>query len=56
MMCECGGIYFVIKIHDEKDITKNRLCDVECSNCGKIKYSQPYDFGQTLNLTKENKK
>lgn len=56
MMCNCGGIYLVIKIHDEQNIKKDRLCDVECSNCGNIRYYQPYDFGQTLNLIKGNKK
>ena len=56
LTCNCGGIYLVIKIHDEKHITNDRLCDVKCSNCENIRYFQPYDSGQRLNLAKGNKK
>ena len=54
MICDCGGILDVIKVEeyprDIKDkINYNRLCNVECLSCGKILYSQPYDFGNSLN-------
>jgi hypothetical protein len=48
-------IFMVIKVHETKNIAEDRLCDVECSNCGNIQYGQPYDFGRTLNLIKGNK-
>jgi hypothetical protein len=57
MICnECGGILFVIKVHDEKDITKDRLCDVQCIKCENILYYQPYDGTKSLNAIKGNKK
>ncbi|WP_228547521.1 hypothetical protein [Filobacillus milosensis] len=34
-------------------LTYNRVCDVECANCGEIYYSQPYDTGQRLNIVKK---
>ncbi|MFE4525697.1 hypothetical protein ACFRCQ_26995 [Cytobacillus firmus] len=54
MICECGGVLNVIRIEeypkDVRDkINYKRLCDVECLKCGSIKYSQPYDWGNTLN-------
>lgn len=56
MLCNCGGILFVIRVHEPPDhlpihkkLTFNRLCDVECGKCGKILYFQPYDFGKTIN-------
>ncbi len=56
MKCtECEGILFVIKVHDEKNLTKNRLCDVQCINCEKILYYQPYDFGKNLNIVQATK-
>lgn len=56
MRCnDCGGILMVIKIHEEKDMTIDRLCDVQCIDCEKILYNQPYDFGNQLNLIKRNK-
>lgn len=30
----------------------DRLCDVECLECGKLVYSQPYDSGKTINEVK----
>lgn len=58
LKCECGGILSVIRIEeypkDIKDkISYDRLCDVECLSCGKVYYSQPYDFGKKLNITKK---
>lgn len=56
MKCtDCGGILFVIKVHDENDLTKNRLCDVQCIDCEKILYYQPYDYGKRINIVKGNK-
>lgn len=50
MLCsKCNGILDVIKIHDI-DSLKPRLCDVQCLECGKIVYLQPYDWGTRLNL------
>jgi hypothetical protein len=53
MICECGGILFVKRIEEvpenKKNLNYNRLCDVECIQCGKVLYSQPYDFGKAIN-------
>ena len=50
MFCpKCHGIQEVIKVHEEKDLSKPRLCDVQCLECGEIVYYQPYDFGSTIN-------
>ena len=55
MFCpKCRGIQSVIKIHEEKDLSKPRLCDVQCLDCGEIVYYQPYDFGSTLNVVPKN--
>lgn len=54
MKCDCGGVFFVVKVHDESDMTKERLCDVECIECKKTLYFQPYDFGKRINVV--NKK
>ena len=57
MRCnDCGGILMVINVHDEKDVTRNRLCDVQCMDCEKVLYYQPYDFGNRLNVAKEGNK
>jgi hypothetical protein len=56
MLCECGGILFVKKVEkipDNKNLNYDRLCDVECIKCGKIYYSQPYDFGKKINVVKK---
>lgn len=51
MFCpKCHGIQTVIKVHEFKDISKPRLCDVQCLECAEIVYYQPYDFGSTLNI------
>lgn len=49
----CGGILIPIAIEEFstelKEVEKlkyQRVCDVECMNCGKIFYSQPYDSGK----------
>ncbi len=59
MVCNCGGIFNVIRIEEyPKDLKKenlplyNRVCDVQCLNCGAIRYSQPYDFGARINPVK----
>ena len=49
MFCKkCGGIEEVVKIYETDDFSP-RLCDVQCLECGEIKYSQPYDFGRIIN-------
>jgi len=50
MTCECGGIFLVIRVDENR--SDRRLCDVECSSCGEVRYSQPYDFGSPLNIVK----
>lgn len=51
MFCpRCHGIQAVIKVHAEKDLSKSRLCDVKCLECGEIVFYQPYDFGKSINL------
>lgn len=53
MLCECGGVLLVVRVEktpaDKKSISYARLCDVECAECGKKYYSQPYDFGTSIN-------
>jgi hypothetical protein len=54
MKCECGGILSVIRVEEYPDnvrdkINYDRLCDVKCLSCGKVYYSQPYDFGKRIN-------
>lgn len=62
MICKCGGLLFVKSIEEppidlpkHKKLIYNRTCDVECIKCGRVYYSQPYDFGKGLNLVKNNK-
>lgn len=51
MLCpKCKGIQTVIKVHEQGDISKPRLCDVQCLECDEIVYYQPYDFGSTINI------
>lgn len=59
MLCKCGGVLDIIKIEKypktlptNKQLLYDRLCDVECIKCGKVYYSQPYDFGKKLNEVK----
>jgi len=54
MICNCGGMLFVINIHEEEK-NESRLCDVQCGNCEKTLYYQPYDPGQRLNVIKGGK-
>lgn len=62
MICECGGILEVVRIEEPPDylskpekLVYKRLCDVQCLQCGKIVYSQPYDEGMTrFNIVKKN--
>lgn len=59
MICpECNGILNVIRIEDyPKDVKDKlnyqRLCDVECLKCGKVFFSQPYDWGGKFNVTRK---
>jgi hypothetical protein len=62
MKCECGGILDVIRIEKypehlkkEEQISYTRVCDVECMQCGKVYYSQPYDFGSKFNPVRDLK-
>lgn len=62
MICDCGGILFVIAIEEfpdeltsEEELSYNRVCDVECNKCHKVYYSRSYDGVKTLNLVKETK-
>lgn len=63
MICECGGIFNVIRVEEppehlnkQEKLVYNRVCDVECLSCGKVIYSQPYDNGRKLNVVKNLKK
>ena len=50
MFCQkCKGIQTVIKVPEFKDLSKPRLCDVQCLECGEIVYYQAYDFGKSIN-------
>ncbi len=58
MICECGGILFVIRVEEypkevKDKINYSRVCDVQCERCNKILYSQPYDFGNKFNVVKD---
>jgi hypothetical protein len=55
MICQCDGILSVIRVEEYPDnikdkINYDRLCDVQCLECGKVYYSQPFEFGKRLNL------
>jgi hypothetical protein len=61
MICKsCGeGILNVINVEEYPEgikdkINYERVCDVQCLNCGEIYFSQPYDFGKKVNLVKGN--
>jgi hypothetical protein len=63
MICDCGGIFNVIAVEEapnelpkEKKLIYDRVCDVQCLDCGKILFSQPYDFGKRVNEVKGNMK
>lgn len=54
MFCkDCNGVLLVINIHKSQS---DRLCDVQCIECEKTLYYQPYDNGQKLNLVNGDKK
>lgn len=60
MNCTCGGVLDVIRIEKPPEhlpkhekLLFNRVCDVECLECGKIYYSQPYDFMRKFNSVKD---
>lgn len=51
MFCpKCNGIQNVIKVHQVKDFSKPRLCDMQFLKCERVVYYQAYDFGSTLNV------
>lgn len=59
LVCECGGMLNVIAVEEPPEQSSkqlksiyDRVCDLECLNCGKIIYSQPYDFGKNINIAK----
>jgi hypothetical protein len=56
MICSCGGIFEVVRVEQYPDhlslqerLLYNRVCDVKCMKCNKFLYSQPYDFGKSIN-------
>lgn len=49
MICNCGGIFLVEKIHESQS-NAPRLCDIKCAKCGTYRYYQPYDPVKKLNL------
>src|SRR5699024_11789590 len=58
LICDCGGILSVKSIEEYPEeikdkINYNRVCDVECLSCGKVLYSQPYDFSKKINLVRK---
>lgn len=60
MRCECGGILDVIRVEEppehlskEEKLLYNRVCDVQCLECEKVYYSQPYDFGNKYNVFRD---
>lgn len=64
MICICGGVLNVIwveeppqELNKQERLIYNRVCDVECLKCGKVYYSQPYDFGMfRINIVRNEKK
>jgi len=57
---ECGGVLLVIDIEEYPEGIKNkldydRLCNVECVDCKKVYYSQPYEYGKSINVVKDLK-
>ncbi|MEH7181081.1 hypothetical protein [Neobacillus vireti] len=60
MICECGAPLMVIRIEEppehlskQEKLLYDRLCDVECMECGKVLYSQPYDYGKRINEVRD---
>ncbi|MDH6670120.1 hypothetical protein M2277_000764 [Paenibacillus sp. LBL] len=56
---ECGGILLVIGVETPPDhlskqekLIYDRVCDVQCADCKKMYYSQPYDFGKKFNTVR----
>ncbi|MCM3692205.1 hypothetical protein [Neobacillus niacini] len=63
MKCECGAPLLVIRIEEppehlskQEKLLYDRLCDLECAECNRQYYSQPYDFGRKINEVKGNMK
>ncbi|MGD6992134.1 hypothetical protein [Sutcliffiella horikoshii] len=62
-VCECGGMLIPIAIEEppeelskEEKLIYKRVCDVECTSCGKVLYSQPYDGNESMNVVRKTKK
>lgn len=62
MFCKCGGVLLVIAVEElpkslspKQMLNYNRVCDVQCQDCGKVYYSQPYDGGERLNEVRHTK-
>lgn len=60
MFCSCGGILFVVRVEKapeslpkHEQLVYDKVCDVQCHDCGKIYFSQPYDFMRKMNIVKE---
>lgn len=60
MDCKCGGILAPIRVEpypvdlpSHKKGQYNRVCDVQCLECGEVYYSQGYDEGKNINLVKD---
>ncbi|MFD1607463.1 hypothetical protein [Oceanobacillus luteolus] len=60
MKCKCGGILDIIRIEnppgslsEQEKLAYKRVCDVQCLECGKVYYSQPYDFGNKFNTFRD---
>jgi len=60
---DCGGVLLVISVETppeniskQEKLIYNRICDVQCVDCNNIYYSQPYDFGQRLNIVRDANK
>lgn len=60
---DCGGMLLVIGVETPPDhlskqeqLVYNRVCDVQCSDCKKVYYSQPYDYGKSINIIRETKR
>lgn len=59
MICDCDGLLSVKSVEEYQEEIKdkikyNRVCHVECLSCGKVIYSQPYDYSKKINLKEAN--
>lgn len=63
MFCKCGGMLLVVAVEEipenlssKQKLNYKRICDIQCQECGKVYYSQPYDDGEVLNEVRHTKK